>query len=134
MEEAVSKKRKAFVTAYRSDENRQAYISASRHASIVIAKAKTGAWQATCSSHLTLKSVYSFFRSVPGSSSSSLNFPDCSSPKESTSIFGDYLRSHFFVTQPKALGSRARGYLYEFCPASCFEESHSSFCSPFLPG
>ena len=50
MEEAVSKRRKAFSAAHRSDEDRQAYISASQHASSVIAKAKAGAWQAICSS------------------------------------------------------------------------------------
>ena len=47
MEEAVSERRKAFATAHRSDEDRQAYISASRRASSVIAKAKAEAWQAT---------------------------------------------------------------------------------------
>ena len=40
MEEAVSERRKAFSAVHRSDENRQAYISASRAASSVIAKAK----------------------------------------------------------------------------------------------
>ena len=44
MEGAVSERPKA----YRSDEDRQAYISASRRASSVIAKAQ--AWQSTCSS------------------------------------------------------------------------------------
>ena len=41
VEEAVSERRKAFAAAHRSDEDRQAYISASRRASSVIAKAKT---------------------------------------------------------------------------------------------
>ena len=36
VEEAVSERRKAFAAAHRSDEDRQAYISASRHASSVI--------------------------------------------------------------------------------------------------
>ena len=45
VDEVVSEKRKAFAAAHRSDEDRQAYISASRHASSVIAKAKTEAWQ-----------------------------------------------------------------------------------------
>ena len=44
VEEAVSERRKAFAAAHRSDEDRQAYISASRRASSVIAKAKTEAW------------------------------------------------------------------------------------------
>ena len=41
VEQAVSERRKAFAAAYSSDEDRQAYISASRCASSVIAKAKT---------------------------------------------------------------------------------------------
>ena len=65
VEEAVSERRKAFAAAHRSDENRQAYISASRRASSVIAKAKAKAWQATCSSlspKSNLKSVHSLLR------------------------------------------------------------------------
>ena len=42
---AVSERRKAFAVAHRSDENRQTYISASLHASSVIAKAEAEAWQ-----------------------------------------------------------------------------------------
>ena len=44
VEEAVSERRKAFTAAHRSDEDRQAYISASRRTSSVIAKAKVEAW------------------------------------------------------------------------------------------
>ena len=40
MEEAVSKRRKACAAAHKSDEDRQAYFSATRRASSVIAKAK----------------------------------------------------------------------------------------------
>ena len=50
MEEAVSERRKAFAAAHRSDEDRQVYISASRRASPVIARAKAETWQTTCSS------------------------------------------------------------------------------------
>ena len=49
------------------------------------------------------------------------------------SVYAAYLRSHFSVSQPKILRSRAIGYLSELCPATCPEESHSSFCSPFSP-
>ena len=79
------------------------------------------------------KSVYSFLRSIAGSSSSSssFNFPKCSSPRESGMVFADYLRSHFFVSQPKALHSRATGYLSKLCRATCPEESCLSFCSSF---
>ena len=43
MEEAVSERRKAFAAAHKSDKDRQAYISASRRASSVIAKVKAEA-------------------------------------------------------------------------------------------
>ena len=62
------------------------------------------------------KAVYSLFRSVTGyssSSSSSPNFPNCFSPRESALVFADYLRPHFFVTQPNALRCRASGYFSE---------------------
>ena len=138
VEEAVSERRKAFAAPYRSDEDRQAYISASRRASSVIAKAKTEAWQTTCfslSPKSNPKSVHSLLRSIAGSpslSSSSPNFPNCS-PRESASVYATYLRSHFSVSQPKALRSRARSYLTELRQATCSEESHWSFCSPFPP-
>ena len=138
LEEAVSERRKAFAAAHRSDEDRQACISASRRASSVIAKAKAKAWQATCSSlspRSNPKSVHSLLRSIagsPSSSSSSPNFPNCS-PRESASVYAAYLISHFSVSQPKALRSRARGYLSELRRAACPVESHSSFCSPFSP-
>ena len=70
------------------------------------------------------------FRSVAGTSSSSLNFPSCFL-RESPSVYAEYLRSHFSVSQPKALRCRARGYLFELGRATCSEEFHSSFCSPF---
>ena len=70
---------------------------------------------------------------LPSSSSSSPNFPNCSSKRESASVFAAYLRSHFSVSQPKTLRSRARGYLSELRRAMCPEESNSSFCSLFSP-
>ena len=139
VEDAVSKRRTAFAAAHRSDEDRQAYISASRRALSVIAKAKAEAWQTTCSSvslNSKPKTVYSLLRSIVGSpcsSSSSPNFPNCSSPWESALVYAAYLRSHFSVSQPKALCSRARGYPPELRRATCREESHSSFCFPFSP-
>ena len=81
VEQAVSERRRAFTAAHRSDEDRQAYISASQGASSVIAK--TEAWQTTCSSlspRSSPKSVHSLLRSIAGSSSSSSsspNFPNC---------------------------------------------------------
>ena len=133
VEKAVSERRKAFTIAHRSDENRQAYISASRRASSGIAKAKAEAWQTTCSSlspKSNPKSVHSLLRSIAGtssSSSSSSNFPNCSSLRESASVCAAYLRSHFSVSQPKTLRSRARGYLSELRRATCPVESHALF-------
>ena len=136
VESAVGERRKAFAAVYRSDEDHPAYISASR-ASSIIARAKAEAWQTTCSflsPKSNLKTVYSLFQSVDGSSSSSSfspNFPNCSFPRESASVYAAYLRSHFSVSQPKTLRSRARGYLSELRRATCPEEPHSSFCSSF---
>ena len=92
LEEAVSKKCKAFAAAHRSAEDRQACISTSRRALSAIAKAKAEAWQTTCSSlspKSNPKSVHSLLRSIagfPSSSSSSPNFPNCSFPRESASV------------------------------------------------
>ena len=54
-------------------------------------------------------------------------------PRESASIFADYLRSLFSVSQPTALRIRARGYLSELRRATWPVESHSSFCSSYSP-
>ena len=110
--EALSASRKAFTAAHKSDENCQVYIFASRRASSVSAKAKAEAWQTTCSSlspKSNPKSVYSILRSAAGSSSSSPNFPNCSSPRESASAFANYLTPHLSVSQPKTKHSRVRG-------------------------
>ena len=136
---AVSKRRKAFAATHKSDEDRQAYISASLRASSVIAKAKAEAWQTTCSSFSpksNSKTVCSLLHSIagsPSSSSSSPNFPNCSSPRESASVYTAYLRSHFSVSQPKTLRSKARVYLSKLRRAKYPKEYHSSFCSPFSP-
>ena len=52
-----------------------------------------------------IESVHSFPRYIAGSPSSSFfspNFPNCSSPRESASVYAAYLRSHFSVSQPEA--------------------------------
>ena len=137
MESAVNKRRKTFAATYKNDEDRQAYIFTSRCASSVIAKAKAEALQTTCSSlsrKSNSKSVHSLLCSIVGSSpssSSSPNFSNCSSPKESALVYAAYLRSHLSVSQPRTLSSRTRGNLSELCQATCPVESHSSFCSPF---
>ena len=114
VKEAVSERHKVLAAAHRSDEDRQAYVSVSRHASSVR--------QATCSSAISLPlslkynptSVYSFLRFVAGSSSSfssSHYFFKYASSRESVSAFADYLRFQFSVSKPNILRDRARGYL-----------------------
>ena len=81
VEDAVCERRKDFATAHRSDKDRQAYISASRRASSVIAKAEAEAWQTICgflSPKSNPKSVHSLLRSIAGSP----NFPNCSSTRK----------------------------------------------------
>ena len=105
VEQAVSERRRAFAAAHRSDEDRQAYISASRRASSVIAKAKAETWQTTYSSlypKSNPKSVHPLLRSIAASSSSSPNFSNYSSLRELASVYAAYLRSHFSVSQPEA--------------------------------
>ena len=92
VESVISERHKAFTAAHKSDEDRQAYISASRRALSVIAKAKAEAWQTTCSSlspRSNPKSVHSLLRSIagsPSSSSSSPNFHNCSSRRKLASV------------------------------------------------
>ena len=57
MKEAVKERHQAFAAAHRRDEDRKAYISASRHASSVIANAKAEVWQATCLSLSLLNQI-----------------------------------------------------------------------------
>ena len=109
VESAVSERRKAFAGAHRSDKNRRRslgllHLRFSTRFTSVIAKAKAEAWQTTCSSlspKSKPKSIYSLLRFVPDYSSSSPNFPNSSSPRESASVYAAYLRSHFSVSQPK---------------------------------
>ena len=135
MEETVSERIKSFTPAHRDDEDRQAYISASRHASSVINKVKAEAWQATCSS-LSLQSnpkpVYSL-SFVLSLALLVFNFSNCSSTTKLASIFADYLRSHFSVSFPKVSCCRARGYPSELRRATCPEESHSSSIPHYPP-
>ena len=54
-------------------------------------------------------------------------------PGNQASVYAAYLRSHFSVSQPKALRSGARGCLSELRRATCPVESYSLFCPPFSP-
>ena len=135
----VGEGRGAFAAAHRGNEDRRACISASRRASSVIARAKAGTWQTACFSlwpRSGPESVRSLLRSVAGSpcsSSSSPNFPNCSSSRELTSVYAACLKSHFSVSQPGAQCGGAGGCLSGLRRDACPVESHSSFCSPFSP-
>ena len=81
------------------------------------------------------RKLYTLFFALllaPFSSSSSPNFPNCS-PRKLASVYAAYLRSHFFVSQPKALHSRVRGYLSELRSATCQEVSRFAIVSLFCP-
>ena len=84
-------KMQGFFSAQKSDDERQAYTSTSRHVSFVISKIR----HKTCSSlspKSDLKSIYSMVRSVADSSSSSYsspNFTECSSPKKTAMVFAN---------------------------------------------
>ena len=54
-------------------------------------------------------------------------------PGNWASVYAAYLRSHFSVSRPNTLRSRARGYLSELRRATCLEESRSSFCYLISP-
>ena len=135
VESAVSERRKAFATTHRNDEDRQAYISASRQSSPRPKLRLRHGRRLAFLSHLGLTlNLYSlFFPLSLALLPPLLTSPNCSSLRESASVYAAYLRSHFSVSQPKALCSRARGYLSELCRATCPVESHSSFCSVFSP-
>ena len=101
MEETMRKRRKAFTSNYRSEEEQQPCISFSRHSASIIAKAQ----HETCSffSHI---SGYSIFQSVASSASSSSfpNFSNCSSPSELALVYAKYLRFYFSESQPQPKG------------------------------
>ena len=99
------------------------------HQSSPRSRLKHGRRLALLSSKSNPKTVHSLLRYIVGFP----NFPNCSSPRESALVYAAYLRSHFSVSQPKTLRSRARGYLTERRRATCPEESHLSFCSFFFP-
>ena len=79
----------------------------------------------------SVHSLLCFIAGSPSLSSSSPDFPTYSSPRELASVYAACLKSHFYVSQPKALCSRTRGCLSELHWATCPGESHLFFCFPF---
>ena len=131
MEEAVRERLKVFVFAHRSDEKRQAYlpIFGMPHLSLPKPWLRHVRRLALLSPKCGPKSVYSCLCSIAGSTSSfsSPNFSNSFFPGETGLVFADFLRSHFSVSQQKALLSRARGYFSELCQALFFKDCPFSF-------
>ena len=133
MKEAIIEKRKAFLFACRSDEERRTNIKGSRHASSVIAKTKANAWHGTCTSLFLLSLIpnQSILPSVPLQDLLLLSFLSLtfsSAPlqekrhrsKPTTGNLTFLLHSQrLCVALPDAS-----------CLASCSKEYHSSFRSP----
>ena len=96
---------KAFTAAHRSDENCQACISTFRFASLLSPRLRHGR-QLALLSHLNLTlNLCTLLRSVTDLYLIFLS--NCYSPRVLASVYTDYLRSHFSVSQPKTLHSRA---------------------------
>ena len=110
VEKAVSERRKAFATAHRIDEDRQAYISTSRHALLSLLN--------LCILSFVLS--LALLRHLPPLTSPTVLLP------------GSRLEIPLFCLQPKVLRSRAGGSLSELCRAMCSKESHSVPSSPPL--
>ena len=135
--ELVKARRKAYRKAHLSEENRQAYLSASRAASVAIAKAKAEAWQRTASSLRPTsepRKVFSLLRSISGARSSSSTdpaFPGCDTDQDLATRYASFLKSHFSRSPLKVRRRDGRRFLGELRSSSCVSSDHSSFCSPF---
>ena len=137
VESAVSERRKAFAAPHRSDEDRQAYLfvlDAPRQSSPKPRLRHGGRLALLFHRNLTLD-LYTLLFALSLTLLPRLPLllisPTVLLPGESALVYAAYLRFHFSVFQPKALCSRAKGYLSELRRATCPVESHSSFCSPF---
>ena len=141
MEDAISERRKAFTPARRSDEDRQLTSPLPDLLRLLSPRPRLRHGRRLAllfRPNLTLNLYTLFFALLLAPLPhflpllTSPTVPP-NSPRESASVFADYLTSHFSVSQSKALRSRARGYLFELRRATCPEESHPSFCSAFSP-
>ena len=100
-----------------------------------IAKAKAEAWPTTCSSlspKSNLESVHSLC-SIAGSSSSSPNFLNCSSPRESASIYAAYLRFNFSISQPNPCVAEPETTSLSSAESRALRSLIHLFALPFLP-
>ena len=102
----------------------------SRHALSIFIKAKANDWQETCSSFsLKCDPKPVCYATICRWFGSSFNFSTLLLPGNRHRFM-----LHLFLSQPKALRSRDRGYISELRWTSRFEESHFSLCSPFTSG
>ena len=124
--------------AHRSESHRLRYIDASRRASSVISRAKSAAWQATCSNlspRFDPRAVFRFLNAISGKKNTSQDpsFPDCTSPLDTVNHYVSYLRSHLSQATPHSSRRAERQFMNELRKASCEDASslHNSFCSLF---
>ena len=123
--------------AHRSESHRLRYIDASRRASSVISRAKSAAWQATCSNLSPRSDPRAVFRllnaiSAKKNTSQDSSFPDCTCPLDTANHFASYLRSRLSQATPRSSRRAERQFMNELRKASCEDASflHRSFCSP----
>ena len=132
MKEGAKERRKIFAVAHTSKFT--SLLLDMPRLSLPILRLKHGRQHAHLSFPiLILNRSILLFSSVSGSSSSSssLNFLNCSSPRELALACINYLRFHFSLSQPVTLRSQARGYLSEFHRVTCTKESRFSFFFAF---
>ena len=137
-ESAVRERRRARSVAHRSESHRLRYIDASRRASSVISRAKSAAWQATCSNlspRFDPCAVFRLLNAISGKKNPSQDssFPDCTCPLDTANHFVSYLRSRLSQATPRSSRRAERQFMNELRKASCEDASslHNSFCSPF---
>ena len=137
-ESAVRERRRARSVAHRSEAHRLRYIIASRRSSLVISRAKSATWQATCS-NLSPRSdprvVFRLLNTISGKKNTSQDpsFPGCTSPLDTANHYAFYLRSHLSQATTRTSGRAERQFMNELRKAICEDASflHNSFCSPF---
>ena len=124
--------------AHRSESHRLRFIDASRRASSVISRAKSAAWQATCSNLSPRSDPRAVFRllnaiSAKKNTSQDSSFPDCTCPLDTANHFASYLRSRLSQATPRSSRRAERQFMNELRKASCEDASflHRFFCSPF---
>ena len=104
--------------AHRSESHRLRYIDASRRASSVISRAKSAAWQATCSNlspRSDPRAVFRLLNAISGkrNTSQDASFPDCTCPLDTAKHFASYLRLRLSQVTPRSSRRAERQFMNE---------------------